>query len=189
MTPTEIIDYLATWSRGQLLTTDWPLQSPVRPPIRTWVDVWATALGWHQAGRIIIPVASGSRPPPMRRDLGLADAQIAHDAAAYLLGDRVIALARVPSGHRIAVSADRDLCISQRGPVLTYLATDGVAVDAGYVSLADQPTPAHLRLLSGVSEGELYDSPLSEDQLGNIGLMLAQIIPRFYAPPTPQPPT
>lgn len=183
MTPTSIAEHLLDHAVGSLRALDWPPPNPGQPPTRTWIDMVLTLRTWIAGGCPMETVAADHRSPALAADLPLATAPLHREACCYVIGAQMVYLTRHPAGAVVDVAPDRQLKLSPRGAILTYLTTRGPGhpVGAGYISLADQPTPRHLRLLPGKTLSEIYLAPLSEADLAEDGLALARVIPLHYA--------
>jgi hypothetical protein len=168
-------------ARSFLLRARWPLEQPLTTHARVAVDVISAYLPWDATGRHVYRIRPGESQP-IAPDLPLETTPIRRMAQAYQIDATAwILVARLPAGHLLHLSPERTL--AHRPPVLVYVTTVGSAIAAGYISLADQPTPRHLRLGAGSHQMELYAQPLESQSIAEEGLRLVRVLPYFFSAP------
>ena len=154
------------------------LASPLPPAAR---DGYAALSAWIEQGMPIerIVLEDVRLVPPT---LDLARDRLASPACGYILPTRRdwIVLARRAAQEPVRLSPRAAWAYPQ--PMLVYCGWRGErrVIVSGAVNLADDPTPATMRLAAGKCYGELGAADLTDDEAQDDLLMLAIPLARFY---------
>jgi len=173
---TKQLHQLARLLQARLLTGGGPTGTE-----RVVLDAWATLYRWHRSGERIWRIDADDAPPALRADLPLATAPIFAPAVCYHGPDRAewIIVARHTAEEPIWYGESAGQSYAFPDALITYAAMIGKTLAAGFINLADQPTPAALYLMAGKSA----DRWLDDDDIAPEERRFHRALRHWYRPP------